>query len=87
MDSLARVERWIAEVIAGSQVPEDPVHSRNTLDWLLRFDPEADPALRIAALGHDIERAVESRKETVGSPSGRGRWPRASPGAARSSTI
>ncbi len=62
MPSLARAERRIAEVIAGSQVPEDPVHSQNTLEWLLRFDPEADPALRIAALGHDIERAVEAQK-------------------------
>ena len=62
MFSLARAERRIAEVIAGSDVPEDPVHSRNTLEWLLRLDPKADPALRIAALGHDIERAVEARK-------------------------
>ncbi len=62
MPSLARAERRIAEVIAGSEVPEDPVHSRNTLEWLLRLDPEADPELRIAALGHDIERAVEARK-------------------------
>ena len=62
MPSLARAERRIAEVIAGSDVPEDPVHSRNTLEWLLRLDPKADPALRIAALGHDIERAVEARK-------------------------
>ena len=62
MPSLARAERRIAEVIAGSDVPEDPLHSRNTLEWLLRLDPRADPALRIAALGHDIERAVEARK-------------------------
>ncbi len=62
MPSLARAERRIAEVIDGSDVPEDPVHARNTLEWLLRLDPKADPALRIASLGHDIERAVEARK-------------------------
>ncbi len=62
MNSLERVERRIAEVIAGSTVPEDPEHSRNTLKWLLEFDPRADAALRIAALGHDIDRAVEARK-------------------------
>ncbi len=62
MRSLARAERRIAEVIAGSDVPEDPVHSRNTLKWLLQLAPRADAALRIAALGHDIERAVEERK-------------------------
>ncbi|MBE9545891.1 MAG: DUF4202 family protein [Proteobacteria bacterium] len=45
-----------------SAVSEDPVHSKNTLKWLLKFDPDADEALQIAALGHDIERAVEERK-------------------------
>ena len=62
MNSLERVERRIAEVIAGSTVPEDPEHSRNTLQWLLELDSSADAALRIAALGHDIDRAVEARK-------------------------
>lgn len=62
MDSLERVVRRIGEVIAGSSVPEDPEHSRNTLEWLLELDPTADAALRIAALGHDIDRAVEAQK-------------------------
>ena len=62
MDSLERALRRIAEVIAGSAVPEDPEHSRNTLKWLLELDARADAALRIAALGHDIDRAVEARK-------------------------
>ncbi len=52
----------IAEVIAGSSVPEDPRHSRNTLEWLLRLDPDANAALQLAALGHDIDRAVAERK-------------------------
>jgi hypothetical protein len=62
MDESQGVERRIREVIAGSTVPEDPDHSRNTLEWLLELEPEADAALRIAALGHDIDRAVEERK-------------------------
>ena len=62
MNSLERVERRIAKVISGSTVPEDPEHSRNTLEWLLKLDPRADTALRIAALGHDIDRAVETHK-------------------------
>ena len=62
MDRLERVARRIREVIAGSTVPEDPEHSRNTLGWLLQLDPTADAALRIAALGHDIDRAIEERK-------------------------
>ena len=62
MDPIERVRLRIAEVIAGSSVPEDPRHSSNTLEWLLRLDPNADAALQLAALGHDIDRAVEERK-------------------------
>ncbi len=32
------------------------------MEWLLKLKPDADDALKIAALGHDIERAVEERK-------------------------
>ncbi len=38
---------------------EDPSHAEDTLKWLLRLSPRADEALQIAALAHDIERAVE----------------------------
>jgi len=61
-DPLERVRIRIREVIAGSSVPEDPGHSINTLDWLLKFEPDADEALQLAALGHDIDRAVEASK-------------------------
>ena len=62
MNSTACAKRRIREVVAGSKVPEDPRHAENTLEWLLRLDPTADQALQIAALAHDIERAVEARK-------------------------
>ncbi len=61
-DPLGRVRARIREVISGSSVPEDPGHSINTLKWLLKFEPHADEALQIAALGHDIDRAVEESK-------------------------
>ncbi len=61
-NAIDRVIIWIEEIIGKSSVPEDPVHSRNTIEWLLKFKPDADVALRIAALGHDIERASEHRK-------------------------
>jgi len=47
----------IREFIAGSHVPEDPAHAENTLQWLLKIKPDADDALQIAALAHDIDRA------------------------------
>ncbi len=52
----------IRSVIEASPVPEDLLHSSNTLEWILNLTPSADEALQIAALGHDIERAVSNRR-------------------------
>ena len=62
MDKINLVKKKIEEVIKGSFVPEDPIHSKNTLEWLLKLMPDADESIKIAALGHDIERAIEKRK-------------------------
>jgi len=62
MNNIDNLKKKIMGIISKSSVPEDPIHAINTLEWLLKMDPEADEALRIAALGHDIERAMENRK-------------------------
>jgi len=62
MDSIDSAKQNIRAIISGSSVPEDPIHAENTLYWLLKLDPEADQALQIAALAHDIDRAVEAQK-------------------------
>ncbi len=62
MAATEQARRCIRSVIEGSSVPEDLIHSSNTLEWILRLAPRADEALRIAALGHDIDRAVGSRR-------------------------
>ncbi len=62
MDSIDCAKEKIRGVIAGSHVPEDPRHADNTLEWLLRLDPNADEALQLAALAHDIDRALEATK-------------------------
>lgn len=49
-------------VISKSSVPEDPVHAENVLDWVLKLRSDADEALQIAALSHDIDRADERRR-------------------------
>ena len=49
-------------VIASSQVLEDSHHADNTLEWLLRLEPDAGEALQLAALAHDIDRAIERIK-------------------------
>lgn len=62
MDSMQCAQQRIRSAISRSKVPEDPVHAESTLEWLLKLRPDADEALRLAALGHDIERAVETRR-------------------------
>lgn len=54
--------RRIRSLIEASPVPEDLVHSSNTLEWLLKLSPQADEALQIAGLGHDIDRAAGQRR-------------------------
>ena len=43
-------------------MPEDSRHADNTFEWLLRLEPDASIALQLAALAHDIDRAIESVK-------------------------
>jgi len=59
MNTIECAKRKIRAIIAGSEVPEDPRHAENTLEWLLRLSSNADQALQIAALAHDIDRAIE----------------------------
>jgi len=59
---LEAIWKRLQTIIAGSNVPEDLPHAENTLVWLLRLDPRASQALRIAAFAHDVERAFEYKK-------------------------
>jgi len=52
----------IKEIISGSAFKEDPVHSKLVHQNVLSLNPEADEALQIAALAHDIDRAIEERR-------------------------
>jgi hypothetical protein len=49
-------------MVSQSKIPEDPLHAENTLKWILELEPKADVALQLAALGHDLERALPKRK-------------------------
>jgi hypothetical protein len=62
MDNIECAKQKIRSAISKSGVPEDPVHAENVLEWVLRLKPDADEALQIAALAHDIDRADERRK-------------------------
>lgn len=62
MESIHCAEQRIRAAISRSKVPEDPGHAEGTLHWLLELMPDADDALRLAALGHDIDRAIEAHR-------------------------
>ncbi len=62
IDSISCAKRKIRVIISKSGVPEDPIHAENVLEWILKLKPDADEALQIAALAHDIDRANERRK-------------------------
>jgi len=54
-------KKRIRTLIADSEVPEDTGHADNILEWLLRLEADADEALQIAAIAHDIDRATPER--------------------------
>jgi hypothetical protein len=56
------IENEIEEIISLSDVPEDYSHAKNVKKWVLKFRPNADWTLQIAAFAHDIERALPRRK-------------------------
>ena len=61
VDPIEKLKERIDETVVLSPYPEDVFHSINTLEWVLKLKPDADTALRIAALGHDIERGLVDR--------------------------
>jgi len=48
----------IEKIISNSPLEEDLHHSKLTLEWLLKLKHDSDEPLQIAALTHDIDRAV-----------------------------
>ena len=61
-EAIAAAKERIRACVSRSPVPEDVMHAENVLQWVLRLAPDADDALQIAALAHDIERSDEARK-------------------------
>ncbi len=62
LTSIANAKQKIRKIIATSHVPEDPRHADNTLEWLLHLAPNASDSLQLAALAHDIDRAIDESK-------------------------
>jgi len=60
MTNIKELENEIIKIISKSPVKTDVAHAESTRKWVLRLKPDADLALQISALAHDIERAYES---------------------------
>jgi len=57
-----RINNEILKILSHSAIPEDYEHALNVLKWVNRLKPDADFPLRIASIGHDIERALPEQK-------------------------
>jgi hypothetical protein len=68
MVNLKAIEKEVEKILKKSDSTDlmdrkkDPQHSKITREWVLKLKPEVDEALQIAALGHDIDRAIEARR-------------------------
>ncbi len=58
MTKFADVQKEIEGILPNSPLDFDLGHARLVLKWVLKLKPNADEALRIAALSHDIDRAI-----------------------------
>lgn len=64
-DKNEKIEEEMKRIIAHSPAPTDLAHSQSTRKWVLKLKPDADLALEIAALAHDIERGLMTPKQEL----------------------
>lgn len=57
---IAATRAWVVE-----HYRMNHYHLENTLEWLLRLEPNASQAMQLAALTHDMERAFEGDDKPV----------------------
>lgn len=56
------IKKEIEKLTKNSFVKEDYAHSQSVWRWVLKLKPNADIALQIAALSHDIDRSFPERR-------------------------
>ena len=62
MDSFTRVREEIYVITKHAPADIEHLHSQSVLSIVLRLKPDADNALKIAALSHDIDRSIPERR-------------------------
>jgi hypothetical protein len=59
MPNKKKLEKEILNIISNSPVKTDLSHAKSTKKWILKLKPDADYAIQISALAHDIERGLK----------------------------
>ena len=59
MDKYKLIEKQIDNLTKKAAYRIEYSHSHSVLEWILKLKPKADISLKIAALGHDIDRCIE----------------------------
>jgi hypothetical protein len=58
MSNFDELKNEIERILPNSPIENDLAHAKCVLKWVLKLRPDADEDLQIAALSHDIDRAV-----------------------------
>ena len=58
MSKLNSLKEEINKILLNSPVVSDVKHSELVLRWVIKLKPDADEALKIAAISHDLDRGV-----------------------------
>lgn len=58
MNKFNLVRKEIESILPNSPLDFELKHSELVLKWVLKLNPDSDEALKIAALSHDIDRAI-----------------------------
>lgn len=62
MDKFELIKKEIEKIVKNSYVKYEESHIKCVLNWVLKLNPEADISLKIASLGHDIDRSFPERR-------------------------
>lgn len=63
MNKFELIKKEIWSIIPKSPIESDLMHSKLVLKWVLKLHPSASEELQIAAVGHDIDRAISKITE------------------------
>ena len=58
MEIYNKAERFVIDTLQKIDNQNDIIHAQRTVHWVKQLKPDADEALLVSAVAHDIERAI-----------------------------